>query len=354
MIILRWVILLLAIKIKVVHCNINSSHLWWKEYYKHTKVQLRYKKNRTISLDHPFNIEYDFTSRFPIGFRGSFVCGATDHFGTHKCPIGIKGKEGNRLFFNELWDPKPHTKKKNQEGTPVSQLQQGGSVHKVSPNDFDYYQPNPIHSGEGRQNFGQFSRYNGNLDDQNRRVPLPPRVREEDHQKLEQEVNNMPTWMVKRSKKKTAFQVDKPTKPPAFLFSAVCFNSGSSNRVRPIPINIDNGLPAVAMRFGISDEKEMNFNVHLDSCAGLNIGNLDVHKWVITTYPYIVKHYIQFEDKDKFEPLGLNCAVNDVKDVENNVGKLTAIVTYYTRYTSVNKLPILLSFGLGNEVAVMQ
>ena len=119
-----------------------------------------------------------------------------------------------------------------------------------------------------------------------------------------------------------------------------------------MPINIDNGLPAIAMRFGISDEKEMSFNVHLDSCAGLNIGNLNVHKWVITTYPYIVKNYIQFDDKDKFEPLGLNCAVNDVKDVENNVGKLTAIVTYYTRYTSVNKLPILLSFGLGNEVAV--
>ena len=100
------------------------------------------------------------------------------------------------------------------------------------------------------------------------------------------------------------------------------------------------------MRFGISDEKEMSINVHLDSCAGLNVGNLDVHKWVITTYPYIVKKNIQFDDKDKFEPLGLKCAVNDVKVVENNVGKLTAIVTYYTRYTSVNKLPILLSFEL--------
>ena len=44
--------------------------------------------------------------------------------------------------------------------------------------------------------------------------------------------------------------------------------------------------------------------------------------------------------------------MNDVKDVENNVGKLTAIVAYYTRYTSVNKLPIFLSLGLGNEVAV--
>ena len=44
--------------------------------------------------------------------------------------------------------------------------------------------------------------------------------------------------------------------------------------------------------------------------------------------------------------------MDDVKDVANNVGKLTTIVTYYTRSTSVNKLPILLSFGLENEVAV--
>ena len=63
-------------------------------------------------------------------------------------------------------------------------------------------------------------------------------------------------------------------------------------------INIDNNLPAFAIQFGISDEKEMSFNVYLDLCAGLNIGNLDVHKWVITTYPYIVKNYIQFDDKN--------------------------------------------------------
>ena len=61
---------------------------------------------------------------------------------------------------------------------------------------------------------------------------------------------------------------------------------------------------------------------------------------------------MKFDDNDKFEPLELNCDVDDVKDVENNVGKLTIIVTYYTRYTYVYKLPILLSFGWGNEVAV--
>ena len=64
-------------------------------------------------------------------------------------------------------------------------------------------------------------------------------------------------------------------------------------------------MPAIAVRFGISEQKEMIFNVHLDSCAELNIGNLNVHKWVITTYPCIVKNYREFDDKDKFEPFVL-------------------------------------------------
>ena len=85
----------------------------------------------------------------------------------------------------------------------------------------------------------------------------------------------------------------------------------------------------------------MNFNVHIDSCARLNLGNLRLHQWVITKYPYIVKHYLEFGDKDNFEPLALNCAVEDMKNVENESGKLTIIVTYYTRYKSINKVPIL-------------
>ena len=73
---------------------------------------------------------------------------------------------------------------------------------------------------------------------------------------------------MKRSK--MTFLVDKPTKPPVFLFSDVCFNVA--------PSIFDNDLPTVAMRFGVSDDKEMSFNVHIDSCTGLNIGNLNVHK----------------------------------------------------------------------------
>ena len=110
MIILRLVVLLLVRKIKVVHCNIKSSYLWRKGYYMHTKVQLRYKK-KTTGLDRPYDIEYDYTSRFPIGFRGCFVYGTTDRFGTNNYPVGIISKEEKRAFLKELWSHKPHSKR---------------------------------------------------------------------------------------------------------------------------------------------------------------------------------------------------------------------------------------------------
>ena len=43
------------------------------------------------------------------------------------------------------------------------------------------------------------------------------------------------------------FPSDKNTKTPAFVISAVCFNATPNSQVRPMPINIDNGLPAVVM-----------------------------------------------------------------------------------------------------------
>ena len=55
----------------------------------------------------------------------------------------------------------------------------------------------------------------------------------------------MPAWMAKRSKK--MFPVDKPTTPQVFLFSVVYFNAAPSNHVRPVPINIDNNFPTIAM-----------------------------------------------------------------------------------------------------------
>ena len=144
--------------------------------------------------------------------------------------------------------------------------------------------------------------------------------------------------MDKRSK--VQFPTDKATKPASFVVNAACYNTGTGNRARPMPINIDNGLPAISMRFGDTDDGEVAFRVSIDSCAGLNIGNLKVHQWVATTYPHIVKSWVEFDDKDQFEPLALNYALKDLDNKDKTTGKLTALVTYLTRYTSVDKQPI--------------
>ena len=78
-----------------------------------------------------------------------------------------------------------------------------------------------------------------------------------------------------------------------------------------MPITIDNGLPGIAMQFGTNDDNEIVFNVSVDSCAWLNIRHLRVHQWAATTYLNIVKNWIEHDDTDKFEPVGLNCAVAD-------------------------------------------
>ena len=64
-------------------------------------VAVQTNKNRSTGLNHPYNIEYYYTSRFPIGFRGCFVCGATDHFGSNNYPVGINNTEEKREFFFE-------------------------------------------------------------------------------------------------------------------------------------------------------------------------------------------------------------------------------------------------------------
>ena len=77
------------------------------------------KKNNATGLDHPYDAEYNFTSRFPVGFRGCFICGEMDHFSKMDCKKGINTKEEILLFFNEMWAHKPHTKKRSRDGAPV-------------------------------------------------------------------------------------------------------------------------------------------------------------------------------------------------------------------------------------------
>ena len=71
------------------------------------------KRDPVTGVEYPFDAEYNFVSRFAVGFNGCFICGATNHFSRTDCPVGIRTKDERRLFFNEMWAHKPHTKRSN-------------------------------------------------------------------------------------------------------------------------------------------------------------------------------------------------------------------------------------------------
>ena len=62
-------------------------------------------------MEHPFDAEENFVSKFPLGFRGCFNCGATDHFCSNECPAVRAGISSEKNFFLELHSHKPWLKK---------------------------------------------------------------------------------------------------------------------------------------------------------------------------------------------------------------------------------------------------
>ena len=37
-------------------------------------------RNPSTGVEYPYDKEYNFTSRFPVGFKGCFICGGGNHF----------------------------------------------------------------------------------------------------------------------------------------------------------------------------------------------------------------------------------------------------------------------------------
>ena len=98
----------------------------------------------------------------------------------------------------------------------------------------------------------------------------------EDKDNNRRNVDNTPSWMAGHSH--PTFHVDKPRKLPVFVVNATCYNTNLDNMNRLVHVAIDNRLPAIATRFGTSNDNEINFHISVDSCTGLNIGNLRVHQ----------------------------------------------------------------------------
>ena len=153
-------------------------------------------------------------------------------------------------------------------------------------------------------------------------------------------IDNRPAWVARTGydvdkpteKRQVEFAMDETTKKNGRLFVTLGSVLGSTLGAKgaPMPLDVDNGLPGIKMRFGKTEDTKVTLICNVDTCAAMSTGNLQLHEWIMTTYPEIVAEYIQYVDNKPFEPIQLSCAVQDLDTVQAEHGKLTAIVRYWT------------------------
>ena len=84
----------------------------------------------------------------------------------------------------------------------------------------------------------------------------------------------------------------------------------------------------------------------------MNIGNLEIHQWVIPKLPETIANYIEYDETIPLQPLQLQVAIKDFEATQADTGNLTALVRYFTPYLYLDGYPALLYFGLGKGMAV--
>ena len=112
--------------------NNDSSDNQQQSNLHHNQVDTR--KHSTTGLQHLYNKDRDFLSRFPLGFKGCYNCGDTTHFRTRDCPSTNSGNFDKMTFFAEIWAHKPHTKNTD-EVRQSGQPRQTGNINvtKIYP-----------------------------------------------------------------------------------------------------------------------------------------------------------------------------------------------------------------------------
>ena len=72
----------------------------------------------------------------------------------------------------------------------------------------------------------------------------------------------------------------------------------------------------------------------------------------MTKHPSLVAEFIPYDNVDPFDNIIHQCAHTDLVKSENNNGKLTSIVSYWTQYTFTDGNPVILLFGIVDGVTV--
>ena len=354
------------------------------QYRSGSKVETRLCQS--TGKQHPYDRENNYISRFPLDFKGCFNCGKSDHFNTRDCPLAQSGDFDKKTFFSEMWAHKPHTKDQKgirRQSSSHSHYGPGNSTNNSNnqgqnfnmnygqdPN-YNSFNYNSNHNYNSNQNSNSNQNYNSFRNNQmsNLNNTLNPNAMGNEglshhngtkikdgkidtndvssHQINNngggRNIDNTPAWLkIKESPSKKARM---------FTLNGTLLNVGATSDLRPMPLALDNGLPAAVLRFGTSVEDEIPFSCHLDSCAAMNTGNLHLHQWIITQHPHLVESYEQYDDEHPFRPITLDCAVPQ-SEAEKTTGKLTAVVKYKTRYVDKDNNPLTLSFGLGAAIRV--
>ena len=86
-----------------------------------------------------------------------------------------------------------------------------------------------------------------------------------------------------------------------------------------------------------------------DTCAALNCGYMPYHLSIAKAYPDLVKSLIYAGDD--YSPLILRGVVSDSDKAIDNTTALTAVIEYYTPYTTVDGSNTTLKVALGNHVS---
>ena len=91
-----------------------------------------------------------------------------------------------------------------------------------------------------------------------------------------------------------------------------------------MPLDIDNMLTPIRIRFFTPDTNEATFCTRVNSCSGKNVRNIRLHQCIISTNPDILKSCMKFYDEIPFDPIRLNFSLGEERN--NLKGKLTSLL----------------------------
>ena len=84
----------------------------------------------------------------------------------------------------------------------------------------------------------------------------------------------------------TLREEDTNKKTSFYIYTAHILATPPNVTVRQIPLDLDNGIPCVALRIGkTNNDDTITFLSHVDTCAAMNTGNLLFHKYIMTKHP---------------------------------------------------------------------